>query len=131
MRARAPRFSRRKDTKSWVFPEKRHEIITTFGFLGKKARIRLHVAKCSSYSCQVPQTTSETSWPQPVSLKERSILLHLYLRSNETGLLICSWQYIVTLGSQFCCIRIVVCSSSSEKFMRFVCSCASSHTYSP
>ena len=27
--ARAPRFSRRKDTNSWVFLEKRHEIITT------------------------------------------------------------------------------------------------------
>ena len=34
--ARASRFSRRKDTK-WVFLEKRHEIITTFGFLGKKS----------------------------------------------------------------------------------------------
>ena len=29
------------------------------------------------------------------------------------------------------CIRIVVCSSSSEKFMQFIRSCASSHAYSP
>ena len=34
------RYSRRKGTNYWVFLAKRHEIITKFGFLGKKARAK-------------------------------------------------------------------------------------------